>query len=285
MLDHRYETFALLTKNKSYTQTAKELYISQPAVSQQIKSLETELQLKLVEYHHPRLRITPAGEHLAHFVETTQHQEAKLIQQLQNPVSSTNLKFGVTHSVSIFMAPDLIRRWQKQYNQIQCVVSNTQQILQKIDNGELDFAILEGNFDKAAYGNQVISQESFVAVTRTSCPLVHRLTLTLEDLLDEPLLLRERGSGTRSIFTDWASSFNIHQEDFAQVLEIGSSIGIINLLKTTGVSFMYRSLIEEPLQQQELAILKVKGLDITRPISLVYAKNSFFEQHYQQLFR
>lgn len=61
MIDNRYATFALLSKNKSYTKTAKELFITQPAVSQQVKSLENELQLKLVEYRHPHLSITPAG--------------------------------------------------------------------------------------------------------------------------------------------------------------------------------------------------------------------------------
>jgi DNA-binding transcriptional LysR family regulator len=284
MLDNRYATFALLCKNKSYTKTAQELFVSQPAVSQQIKSLEGELQLKLVEYHHPHLQITNAGKQLAHFIETTQHQENKLLHQLRQPISTTNLKFGVTHSVSIFMAPKLIQNWQTQYHNIQCVVSNTRDILTQIDDGVLDFAILEGNFDKAEYGNQVVTREKFVAVTRASNPLTALSHLSLEKLLSEPLLLREEGSGTRSIFTDWASSFNIRQEDFTQVLELGSSTGTINLLKNTGVSFMYQSLIEQELQTNQLALLNVRGLDLTRPISLVYAKDSFFENEYRQLF-
>lgn len=285
MLDNRYDTFVLLTKNKSYTKTAQQLFITQPAVSQQIKSLEHELQLKLVEYHHPRLHITSAGQQLAHFIETIQHQEKKLINNLRHPEVSSNLKFGVTHSVSIFMAPRFIQRWQKKYNQVQCVVSNTREILSKIDDGELDFAILEGNFDKDRYGSQVISLEAFVAVTRTDSKLANQNNLKLEDLLTEPLILRESGSGTRSIFTNWAKSFNIHKEDFCQVIELGSSAGIINLLQNIGVSFMYQSLIEDKIKTGALSVLNVKGLDITRPISVVYAKNSFFENEYHELFK
>lgn len=284
MLDNRYATFALLCKNKSYTKTARALFITQPAVSQQIKSLEDELQLKLVEYHHPRLEITSAGEQLAHFIETTQHQEDKLLTQLRQPISTTNLKFGVTHSVSILIAPALIQNWRKKYHNIQCIVSNTRDILSQIDEGTLDFAVLEGNFDKHAYGSQIVTHEKFVAITRSSNPLANQKNLALEKVLSEPLLLREEGSGTRSIFTDWASSFNIYKEDFAQVLELGSSTGIIKLLETTGVSFMYQSLVQAELESKKLALLKIQGLDLTRPISLVYAKDSFFENEYRQLF-
>lgn len=284
MLDNRYATFALLTQNKSFTKTAEALFITQPAVSQQIKSLENELQLKLVEYHHPKLKITATGQQLAEFIATTQHQENKLITQLQHPESTSNLKFGVTHSVSIFMAPKFIQQWRNTYDQIQCIVSNTRQILTQIDTGELDFAILEGNFDKANYGNQVIALEDFVAVTRIDSPLAQKGELTLDQLLDQTLLLREAGSGTRSIFSGWASSFNVHKEDFQQVVELGSSAGIINLLQHIGISFMYRSLIEDKIKTGILTPLQVKGLDITRPISLVYAKDSFFEDEYRALF-
>lgn len=283
MIDNRYATFALLSKNKSYTKTAKELFITQPAVSQQVKSLENELQLKLVEYRHPHLSITPAGQALAQFIETTQHQENQLVQRLQHPAKATTLRVGVTHSVSIFMAPQLLRKWHDRYTHIQCTVANTRTILSQIDTGKLNIGILEGNFDKSLYSSQTITTEDFVAVTRASSPLAQRSSLTLTDLLDEPLLLRENGSGTRKVFEDWASAFNVKKDDFAQVIEFGSSGGIVNLLQSLGVSFMYRSLVNPQLADQSLVTLPIKGLDISRPIAMVYAKNSFFENEYRQL--
>ncbi len=68
------------------------------------------------------------------------------------------------------------------------------------------------------------------------------------------------------------------------MLELGSSTGIIKLLEATGVSFMYQSLVQAELESKKLALLKIQGLDLTRPISLVYAKDSFFENEYRQLF-
>lgn len=96
-------------------------------------------------------------------------------------------------------------------------------------------------------------------------------------------MLRENGSGTRKVFEDWASAFNVKKDDFAQVIEFGSSGGIVNLLQSLGVSFMYRSLVKPQLVDQSLVTLPIKGLDISRPIAMVYAKNSFFENEYRQL--
>ena len=73
MIDNRYATFALLSKNKSYTKTAKELFITQPAVSQQVKSLKTN-SAKISGIPAPAFEHHPAGQALARFIETTQHQ-------------------------------------------------------------------------------------------------------------------------------------------------------------------------------------------------------------------
>ncbi|AEV95806.1 LysR family transcriptional regulator [Pediococcus claussenii] len=283
MLDNRYLTLSILEQTKSYTKTAQQLFITQPAVSQQIKSLETELDLKLVEYHHPQLKITHAGKQLAEFAAQSNYQQQKLLSQLQDSKSRKHIKFGATHSISVFYIPDLIQNLQKKFTHINCIVDNTSSLLEKIDNGTLDFAILEGNFDKQHYDSIVLQNEDFVAVTRFDNSIISTKNLELTSLLHEPLLLRENGSGTRSIFINWAKTFNIQVEDFSNIIEIGSSAGLLKVLQQTGISFMYQSLITEQLQNNIFKILDIDGLTINRPISLVYAKDSFFKDEYSAL--
>ena len=285
MLDHRYHTFLTLAQTGSYTVTAEKLFISQPAVSQQIKSLEREVGVKLVSYHRPHLKITAAGQRLARFIASLEVQSQQIMQQLRMPVTERRISFAATLSVSDFMVPELIIKLQKMgYTTINCRTANTQAALQQLENGESQFALIEGNFDKANYDYQVIRQEPFIGVASADNPLVQRESLTVPELQCEPLLLREQGSGTRDILKNFAGSLNIELSDFKQVITVGSPTAIRELLlQNAGISFMYQSLVQTEIDAGTLKPLPLKDLQLQHELALVWLKNSYFATEYEQL--
>ncbi|MCT4489505.1 LysR family transcriptional regulator [Levilactobacillus parabrevis] len=284
MLDHRYQTFLVLATTKSYTQTARQLYISQPAVSQQIKSLEAELGVELVRYERPKLTITPAGVELAAFVQRVQVQADAVVATLQHPQKARQVTFSTTLSISEFLAPQLIGLLQAQhYHEINCRVTNTHVALAAIESGDSDFALIEGNFDKQRYGYEVVRQEPFVGVVAADHPLAQQSAVSWADLTAYPLIVREEGSGSREILENLAHAANVTFAEFPQVVTVNNPTAIREvLLQGSGISFVYRSVVAEALKYGKLAVLPLQAGQLRHDLDLVYPRDSYFADDYRQ---
>ncbi|MFD0898027.1 LysR family transcriptional regulator [Loigolactobacillus binensis] len=284
MLDKKMHTFALLAQTKSYTVTAQRLYLTQPAVTQQIKSLESELGLQLVSYQHAHLTITPAGQQLASYINKIDHESQKLLTQLKLPNQQTPIRLGCTRSLSSFLLTHVLQQLHAKSQQIRCQIANTDTILKALTAGNIDFGLVEGNFDKTRFAFVTLRQEPFIGITYADNPLLTGQPLTLAQLLSQTLLVREPGSGTREIFQNWLTMHNAQIKDFQQVIEIATPTPIIQLLTTgCGISFMYRSLVSAELASGQLVQLPVRGFELQHEINLVYLKNSYFAAQYQAI--
>lgn len=285
MLDNRYQTLLVLAQTKSYTQTARQLYITQPAVSQQIKSLETELNVALVHYQRPHLTITPAGQELAAFVRRVQVQADKVVDGLQHPQHQHQLTFSTTLSLSEFLAPQLIRLVQTHgnYQTVTCQVTNTTAALAALDDGRSDFALIEGNFDKTRYDYQIVREEPFVGVIRADQPLAQKESVSWADLTAYPLLVREAGSGSREILVSLAQAANVTLAEFTQLITVNNPAAIRQLLlQGAGISFLYRSVVATELASGQLKVLPLPAGHLHHDLDLVYPQDSFFATSYQQ---
>lgn len=286
MFDQRYQTFQVLVATKSYTRTAEQLFITQPAVSQQIKSLETEVGVPLVHYQRPYLTITPAGEQLAAFIQRTQAQSTKLLADLRQPTQQRQVTFSTTLSLSEFLAPRMVRLLQQRdnYREIRCKITNTQAALRALQTGESDFALIEGNFEKAAFDYQVIRREPFVGIANAKSPLAQLETVTWRELTAYPLIIREKGSGSRDILVHLAQAANVSLRDFPQLVTVNHPAAIRQLLLAdVGVSFVYRSVVQAELAAGKLVELPLASGRLAHDLDLVYVKDSFFAGDYAAL--
>ncbi|MFD1124006.1 LysR family transcriptional regulator [Lentilactobacillus raoultii] len=284
ILDRRYETFLTLAKTASYTKTAQQLFITQPAVTQQIASLQKDLQIELVKYERPKLIITPAGQELAKFIESVTIKSHQILAHLKQPNDKRPLKFGATLSFNAIVEPQFIKQISDQFTDINCLVANTDQILSQIDNGEIEFGLVEGNFQLADYDFIPIFKDDFIAVCNSKNPLAKKKAVQLTDCLQWPLLLRERGSGTRSILENWLGTMNRSVTDFSKVITVGDMTTIIGLLESNlGISFMYRSLLPQQLANGQLIQLPLADFKITRTLSMVFQRQSYYEAQYRQM--
>lgn len=284
MLDRRYETFLTLVKTNSYTKTAQQLFITQPAVTQQIASLQNDLQIQLVKYQRPNLIITTAGKQLARFIEGVAIQSDQLIEHLKKPNERRPLRFGATLSFNAIVEPAFIKKIAGRYANIDCLVANTDAILHGIDNGEIEFGLVEGNFKVTDYTAIPIFDDQFIAVCSPQNQLAKKASVTLQDCFTNTLVLRESGSGTRAILTDWLSTGNHSVADFRKAITVGDMATIIRLIEeNVGISFMYRSLAMPAIASGKLISLPLENFDISRTLSMVFPHHAYFETQYQKL--
>ena len=277
MLDKRFNTLKVLAETNSYTKTARALYITQPAVSQQIASLTDELNLQLVIREHGRIKLTSAGLELAKFAKQVELESNKVIDSLKN--SSDTLKMGCTLSLSSTILPKFIHHLSSTSNVVATKINNTQHILQNIRDGKVDFGLVEGNYNKEEFDSFFVQREQFICVSSSD-----NSANSIEDLFDQTLLIREQGSGSRDIFENWLATQNYKISDFTNVMEIASPSTIVELLKQNeGISFIYESLVTDELKSGQLKKLELKGFEVAHPINLVFLKNSYFKDIYQTI--
>lgn len=277
MLDKRYLTLINLASTNSFTQTANQLFITQPAVSQQIQSLEAELQLSLVTREHNKIHLTKSGLQLVKFAKQLELESKKVIESLQT--GTEHLKMGCTLSLSSTILPKFIQQLSTGSNIVTTKINNTQHILQNIRDGKVDFGLIEGNFNKEEFDSFFVQKENFICVAN------NQITgSSIEELFNQTLLLRELGSGSRNIFENWLATQNYRSSDFQNVIEIASPSAIVEFLKhNQGVSFMYESLVTDELKSGQLKKLDLTGFHVEHPINLVFLKNSYFKDTYQEI--
>ena len=154
MLDFRIDTFLAVCRSMNFTRAAEELHITQPAVSQHIRYLEKSYGVKLFDYQGKRLSLTTAGEALFSAAVTMKHDDLFLKKQL--PMlgrGQKNLVLGATLTVGEFAVPERLAAYLNRYPEtdLHLIVANTHKLLHRIDAGEIDFAIVEGFFEKREY--------------------------------------------------------------------------------------------------------------------------------------
>ena len=288
MLDFRIDTFLEVCRLMNYTRAAEQLNLTQPAVSQHIRWLEDRYGTPLFRYAHKQLMLTPAGELLRTAVTTVQHDDGQLKRQMQHTLRPPrDLRFGATPTVATYLLPQPLAAYRRRFPEANLFlqVDNTQVLCQALDRGALDFAIVEGYVHKGDYDTLLYRSEPFLAVCAAHYPLSGQ-PRRLTDLLEEPLLVREPGSGNREIISRSLNRSNLSLSDFRILLEVGD----MNVLKQLlllgcGIAFLYRAAVAEDLDQGRLQALHLEDLQEHNDMVFIWRKGSLFAQHYQHLFQ
>ena len=150
MLDFRIDTFLAVCKFMNFTKASQYLNITQPAVSGHIRYLEEYYQVKLFVYSGKKMYLTKEGKILLEVATTLKHDDIFLKNKLKNRSNKQELIFGATLSVGEYIMPKIINSLlQENCNlAIKMQVANTSELLKGINEGNLDFAIVEGYFNK-----------------------------------------------------------------------------------------------------------------------------------------
>lgn len=294
MQDFRMDTFLEVCQYMNYTKAAEALHITQPAVSQHIHILEENYGVKLFSYEGKRLKLTREGEILLRAAQTARHDERSLEERLREVGNeNSSLTFGATLTIGEFALPKKLALYMKKHpdKNIHMQVANTHELLKRLDNGEIDFAIVEGYFEKSKYEHRIFSTEDYICVRGNEYQLrreeVTQLQLQpIASVLDETLITREDGSGTREILQRYLQEQNYSVSDFAKVTEMNNMQAIKTMVgENCGITFLYRAAVEEELKQGSLQEVELVDFPLKHEFNFIWQQGSLFAKDYEDIYR
>ena len=281
MLDYRVDTFLTLCELMNYRKTAETLGLTQPAVTQQIHYLENLYGRKLFLYENHRLIKTDAAQILEQYARAARLQDRDLREKLEDN-HIENLRIGATKTIGDYYLREDIRRYlSNPENALTLIVDNTEHLLRLLEANELDFSVVEGFFDKTRFDNILLRREPFVGICRKDHPFAGR-EVTMQELLNETIIHREAGSGTRAILEQELRGYNESLQRFQRHICISSFNVILDLVKRgLGVSFVYNILADS---DPALGKFSIQGESVVREFNVVYLKYADIREKIQRFF-
>lgn len=284
MLDFRTETFLTVCQTMNFTAAARQLNITQPAVSQHIHFLEEQYNTSLFIYRNKQLFLTRSGEILRKHLLTMKNDEKAIMEELKsNYYGIESLSIGVTMTIGEYAIVDKLANFLICHPKINVHLhyGNTSQLLNLLDNGQICMAIVEGNYPKENYTHKKYSTEDYIAVCAASHNFMIDQPHSINDLVCERLLLREDGSGTRNILEQSLIARGLRISDFIHSTEVENMHTIIGLLKKDcGISFLYKIAVKNELQSGVLREIPLNDFKMQHDFDIIWEKHSIYTEKY-----
>lgn len=281
MLDPRWNTFLVLCETMNYTRAAEQLCLTQPAVTHHIHYLEDHYGCRLFSYEGKILRLTEAGMRLREFTRSMAYNSKKVEATMAAP-APISLRVGASKTIGEYVIAPRVERFLRSQPEasFSLLVDNTQVLLRALEAGQLDFALVEGFFDRSRYDAQLCRQEAFFGV----CAPQHRLAgraVPLDEITGERLILREPGSGTRAIFEEALHRQNYTLDSFPSVVTISDFSTIKSLVADgLGLSFLYAPVVEQELEAGTLARFDLAEVSMSGAFYFVCLKDNLFAKNW-----
>jgi len=265
--------FEAVTRHGSYTRAAEELFLTQPAVSLQLKRLEEQVGLPLLERVGKKIFPTAVGKAMYQSsidILARVDQLKNEIEELKGEVKGV-IQIAVVSTTKYFM-PDLLGKFLQKYPDVEPKLkfSNRARVIERLMNNVDDFVVMGQIPDDDALQAYPFLENILVMVAPLNHPLANKKNIPIEELVKERFLERETGSGTRIVFDQLLAKHNLNIDPY---MELGSSEAIKQAV-TAGLGLAVLSLhsLELELEAKKLVVLDVKNFPIKRRWYMVHLK-------------
>ena len=258
---HQLRAFYLTIKHKSITKAASMLFVTQPAVSIQIKTLENFLGTKLAIKYDKAMSLTPPGKTLYSHAEKIFHMVEEMESAMADytDLSQRVLTIGTTRSFAKYLMPGLLSRFQERYPTVKITLGegSSQEIADAVLSYKYDLGIIGSVPLRKKMKIIPFSKEEFCLVASPHHRFAKAAEISLKELEKEPIIIREDGSGSRNMALAFFKAKGIKP---SVIMETGSVEFIKEyVMKGRGITFLYRPEIEVEATKGLLKILKVEG--------------------------
>ncbi|HIP06916.1 MAG TPA: LysR family transcriptional regulator [Mariprofundaceae bacterium] len=269
--------FAMVAEHQSYTIAAKVLFLTQPAISMQVKQLEEYVGMPLFERVGKQVALTEAGQELLTYAESIAQQmnEAKLMLDELKGVERGKLHLTMASTANYF-APQLIAAFKRQFPRAEITldVTNRAGLVDAVEQNRTDMAIM----GKPPSGHHLkgipFIDNPLVVIAAPTHPLVAKQPILLADLADEPFIVREKDSGTRMAVERF---FDRHNLELIAGMEMNRSEAIKQaVMAELGLGIVSLHTIEMELALKRLVVLEVEDFPIKRQWHIVYRDGKRF---------
>lgn len=268
--------FRAVAEQLSFRKAAEELYLTQPAVSLQIKALEEELSVQLFERGGGRIALTDAG---AILLQKAKESKA-LLDEAAEGIAALNgghageLPLGASTTIAQYVLPKRLGEFHRTHPRVQLslISGNTEEIVAAVEAHRIALGLIEGPARSREVRTEPFLDDELVLIIPGGDPLLERDAAHCGDLASIPLLMRERGSGTRRIIELALEEKCVRLADLQIVMELDSTEAIKSAVESgLGAGFVSRwALAQDCRLNTAFRILPIAGLHIQREFLIVH---------------
>jgi DNA-binding transcriptional LysR family regulator len=269
------KTFQEIVRLGSFSEVAKKLGISQPAVTFQVQKLEQDLGAHLIDRSQKTLTLTPAGKRLLRFAEAVGDEREHLqhdLEQLQDKVTG-ELRIAASTIPGEYLLPILLAKFKQRYPavKIQVDVSDSLTVISHINDNSYDIGfcgILPEGKDIASFK---IAGDEIVLIVFPGHPFAGKRVVRPEELAGEPFIFREATSGTQRNLEKLLEKAGLNVREWTPHLVLGSTQSVIAAVAAgAGIAFVSNLAIKQCTAQGVVQQVNVKGLRLARDFFCVY---------------
>ena len=279
MADRRLQVFYTVAKQLSFTKAAEQLFMTQPAVTFQVKQLEEQFNARLFERSHGKITLTPAGRLVMDYAERilalSEEMETR-VGELTGAMSGP-LLLGASTTIAEFILPRILGEFKVEHSQVhtQLTVGNSETIENRVADHALDVGLIESPSHLPGLDTEVCCEDELVLICAPGHKFARACSVKPDELPGEPYVSRELGSGTREFTDQYLRRCHVAPEDLNIVMELGSPESIKGVVETgLGVSIMSRARV---MKERKLGMLVAVPLEprLIRTFSFVLPKEKF----------
>ncbi len=279
MADRRLQVFYTVAKQLSFTKAAEMLYMTQPAVTFQVKQLEEHFTTRLFERSHGRISLTPAGTLVMGYAERILAMGAEMearVAELTGQVSGP-LMIGASTTIAEYQLPRILGEFKARYPEVQArlMVANSETIENKVADHALDVGLIESTPHHPTLKVHACCDDELVMICSPDNPLAQKGVVKAKDLAVQPYVSREMGSGTREVIDQYFREHGINPDDLHVEMELGSREAIKGAVQAgLGVAILSAATVSKEIKLGELVAIPLDP-PLRRPLSLVFSPDKF----------
>jgi len=279
MADRRLQVFHAVAKHLSFTRAADALFMTQPAVTFQIKQLEEQYSTRLFERRHGSIALTPAGELVLSYAERilalSDEMETRLAEmtgEMRGP-----LLVGASTTIAEFMLPRVLGEFNALYPQVRArlIVANSESIEGRVAEHTLDVGLIEAPAKLSGLTSEICCEDELQVICAPDYPLAGLKSVTPKALVDYEYISREPGSGTREVSDAYFLAHKVAPEQLKIQMELGSPEALKGVVSTgLGFAIVSRAVVDKETRLGALAAIPLKP-PLKRSLYLVYPRERF----------
>lgn len=267
----RLKVFRAVADRLSFHKAAEDLFVTQPAVTLQIKALESDLGMRLFDRSGSRIALTRQGSVLLSYA----NKIAKLVAEAEGELGTSeghvsgDLLLGVSTTIAQYVLPRLLRAFLEEHPRVQFSLhsGNTDQIVQYLLDGKVSIGLIEGPSRERGVHVEPFMEDEMVLIASPNFESNH---LSRSEFVGVSLLMREHGSGSRRVVEKSLEKAGFRLKSFKKVIDVDSTEAIKSAVEVgLGVGFVSRSAIANELELDKLKVTQVDGVKITRHFALI----------------
>ena len=282
MADRRLQVFHAVAKHLSFTKAAEALFMTQPAVTFQIKQLEEHFNARLFERGHGQISLTQAGRVVFDYAERILGLTGELDARLRDMTGQMAgpLLIGASMTIAEYLLPTVLGEFNARYPEVlpRLVVANSETVQNQVAEHSLDLGFIESDSLLPSLVTEVVCEDELLVVCAPSHPLAKLASVPPDVLAQHAYVCREPGSGTREVSDRHLQMLGIAPESLQPVMELGSPEALKGVVATgRGYAIMSRATV---VKETRLGLLVGVALEprLVRNLAFVYSKQKFYSK-------